>query len=89
MSTDIIQSNAFPSEGSATTTETVVNIPWKTRKVMITNDDDTNNLLYRFKTTLPQATLRPGETVALQIRQRTIYVESSTSTVPYRIQTLG
>lgn len=56
---------------------------------MITNDDGAIHILYRFKQSLPQATLRFGETVVLDIRQTGVWLEAESGTPAYRIQTVG
>ncbi len=54
---------------------------------MITNDDAAaDTIAYRFKTSLPQATLNAGESVILDIRQTGVYLEGSAPATPYRIQ---
>jgi len=89
MATDTILSNAYPVEGTATTTETQVTWPWKSRRVMITNDDGAINILYRFKQSLPQATLQAGEVVTLDMRKYGIFLQAASGTPAYRVQVLG
>ena len=88
MSTDTIYSNAYPSEGNATTSETAVTFPHKVRTFMLINDGP-SDISYRFKTTLPQSTLKSGEVVVLDMRQRQVYLQAASGTPAYRIQTTG
>ena len=73
-------------EDSVSGTDTL-SFPWRPRKIIITNDSATSELKFKFNVSEDFATLRPTETVSLEVGHRKLIV--SGSGVPYRIWGIG
>ena len=76
-------------EGNATTTATTLTLTRKSRKIVITNDDTTDNLLIQFNSSETAMTIQPNESLSLYFTASQIIVDASSGTVPYRIWAFG
>ena len=79
--------NLDSQEGSVNGTKTIT-FNWKPRKIIITNDSSSVDLGFQFNTVHTVATLKPTETISLEMASKTIVLTSS-SAVSYRIWGIG
>lgn len=87
--TDSIYANSFSQEDTATTIETVIELPWPSRRIIITNDGS-NDLRFFFKNTDDYITLKGTETMSIdRFRTETVKVQTVTGSVPYRLWVFG
>lgn len=75
--------DSFEASVSGTATVTFTRRP---RKVTITNDSSTNELQFRFSSDHSWATLKPTETVSMEITVKQVYLSG---TAAYRIWGVG
>ena len=61
--------------------------PWPCSQIIITNDSSTDNLQYKFKSSLPYLTIKPKETVSLNVVIDEIHLSSMGAT--YRVWIFG
>lgn len=76
-------------EGTATTGGTTLTLTRKSRKIVITNDDATNNLEVQFNSSETAMSIQPNESLSLYFTASRIIVTASASTVAYRIWVFG
>lgn len=86
MALDIVYSNVFAEEDTASTTETLTTFPTKSRVVSITNDDASIDILVRFSTDHAQMTVAAGETLGFDMRANGIYIDAASGTPAYRLR---
>ena len=63
------------------------NLPWPQEQWTIINDDDTRDLLYKFNDSSSYKTIRPTETVSLNINRQQLILQSTGAI--YRVWTFG
>lgn len=81
--------NFDPNEGSTTGVVTIT-FPWKARRVVIINDSASYDLEYKLNNSESYGTLKPTETISLEVITPTIYLNSpSTNSVAYRVWGYG
>lgn len=73
-------------EGTVST-ETTLTLNRKSRKIIITNDDPTNDLEFKFNASETFGTLKGTETISLEFNTPIIIINGSN--VPYRIWIFG
>ena len=83
--TDVI-ANLESLEGTVTT-ETTLTLTRKSRKIVITNDHQSNDLSYKFNASETYGTLKPTETLSMFFTASTIIINGTS--VPYRIWVFG
>ena len=83
---DGVYANLLVSEGTITTATTVT-LNMRARRLTITNDSATQDLSFKFNGAETYATLKPTETVSMQVLTKTVYLNGSS--VPYRIWGIG
>jgi len=82
--------NYTSNEGSATTTDTTITLPRNSLKLVIINDDATNDLKVKLATGGDTMTVKAGETISLEnYSTKTVIVTAGTGTVPYRVWSFG
>jgi hypothetical protein len=86
---DGVYRNLESLEGNATTTAATLTLTRKSRKLVITNDDTTDNLLISFNSSETPMTIQPNESLSLYFTAKQIIVDASAGTVPYRIWVFG
>lgn len=86
---DGVYRNLESLEGNATTTAATLTLTRKSRKLVITNDDTTDNLLIQFNASETPMTIQPNESLSLYFTAKQIIVDASAGTVPYRIWVFG
>lgn len=74
-------------EGSVNGT-TTVDLARKSRHIIITNDSASQNLQFKFNSSETLGTLKPTESLVLEIRTKEVYLSSGAS-VDYRIWVWG
>ena len=67
--------------------ESVVSFSLRVRRVTITNDSSSKDLGFRFKESGMYSTLKPTETVSMEMTTREVYLNGDT--VPYRVWGIG
>lgn len=77
----------FEAREGTVTTETTITLNRKSRKIIITNDDPTNDLSYKFNVSETYGTLKPTETVSMYFTTNTVIINGNN--VPYRIWVYG
>ncbi len=75
-------SNFQVSEG-ALNGDLTVTFPMKFKRIIITNDSGSNSMTFKFNTSETSATLKPTETISLEIRGRDVIMNGTS--VDYRI----
>lgn len=65
----------------------VINFPWKVKRLTITNDSGTKDLRWKFKEENDWATLKPYETVAMELSISTLRISSTGA--QYRVWGIG
>ena len=81
-----VYANLESLEGTANG-ETILNLVRKSRKLIITNDHATKDLLYKFNASENFATLQGTESLSLYFWTKTIIL--SGASVPYRVWIFG
>lgn len=80
-------SNVHADEGTVNGSKTIT-FPWRTGKLIVTNDSSTTDLTLRMRNTAGQdITLKPTETLTLWFGTKTATVIGSN--VPYRLWGFG
>ena len=77
----------FESLEGTVTTETTLTLTRKSRKIVITNDDPSATLSYKFNSSETFGTIKGTETLSLYFTADTIIIDGSS--VPYRIWVFG
>lgn len=67
--------------------EQTLTFNWKPRKIVVTNDDATKSLLFKFNTSETFGTLKATETITFDVAHKEIII--SGSSVAYRIWAVG
>ena len=84
-----IYGNSSPSEGSTSGTVTIT-FPWRALRIIITNDSAIRDLEFKFNSSESYATLKPTETISLDLHARTVLLNSpSSGSVAYRVWGYG
>jgi cytochrome c oxidase assembly protein Cox11 len=82
MSYDSVLANLESLEGTVTT-ETTLSLTRKSRHIIITNDDTTNDLTFKFNASETEASIKAGESVSMYARTNELIIDSTSA--PYRI----
>ena len=77
----------FQAIEGTVTTETTLTFNLKSRKLVITNDDPTNDLSYKFNSSESFGTIKGTESLSLYFTSKQIIINGSS--VPYRIWVYG
>ncbi len=81
-----IYANVDSSEGTATTTEASIDLPWFSRRLVLTNDGGTPIKFFLKDNATSYITLKGGETVTIdRFRTNIIKVQTSSGTSTYRV----
>jgi len=83
---DLVLANFEAFEGTVTTATTLT-FNRKSRKLVITNDDPTNDLSYKFNSSESFGTIKGTESLSLYFTSNQIIINGSS--VPYRIWVYG
>lgn len=78
--------NLDAREGTASG-ESTITFNFKPRRIIITNDDLTTDLSFKFNSSETFATLKPTETITFDVAHKSVII--SGSSVPYRIWGIG
>lgn len=89
MSYGPVHANLEVFEDTATTTPATNTFTRKSRRVIIINDDATNDLLVGIQPTSTPITLKASEVVTFEMFLRSVTVTASTGTVDYRMWVFG
>lgn len=81
-----VLANLESLEGTVTS-ESILTLKMKSRKIVITNDHPTANLSYKFNSSETYATLKGTESLSLFFTTKTIIINGTN--VPYRIWVFG
>ena len=79
-------SNLDSREGIANGSVEIV-FNWKPRRIMITNDSTSGDLQFKFNTSEAYATLKPTETITLNIAHKIVLLDGNNT--PYRVWGMG
>ena len=60
---------------------------WKPRRIIITNDSTSNDLSFKFNDSETYATLKPTETITLDMASKTMTIQGTN--IPYRVWGIG
>lgn len=85
---NLVLANTYTSEGSVGTSGTTITLPWNSRQVVIINDSSSINLTVQLGGGSTM-TLKPTETVSINIHVSTVTLASASSTVAYRLWVYG
>ena len=86
---DGVYRNLESLEGTATTSAATLTLTRKSRKIVLTNDDSSNNLEVQFNASETAMSIQPNESLSLTFTASQIIVTASASTVAYRIWVFG
>ena len=78
--------NLDAREGTVLNT-TEISFNWKPRRIIITNDSTSGDLKFKFNTSEAYATLKPTETITLNIAHKIVLL--SGNSIPYRVWGMG
>jgi len=82
----VVYANFESHEGTVAGAVTVP-LRLRSRRVTITNDSASKNLLFKFHDGEDWGTLMPTETVSMNVWMRNVYLQGSS--VPYRVWSIG
>ena len=69
------------------TSETTITFNFKPRRIVITNDSGNQELTFKFNSSETEATLKPTETITMEVASRTIILNSISAN--YRVWAIG
>ena len=85
-----IYANVDSSEGTANTSEASINLPWFSRRLVLTNDGSNPIKFFLKDNATSYITLKGSETVTIdRFRTNQIKVQTTTGTSDYRIWAFG